>query len=303
MLKDEQSEKLGVFSSVKISDYKFFKPSELSDNLIPEHHHLYMIVSINRAFITSYKTDSSNRKLITIGIQSEHGDKFELEWHGNDIVNSVEIFPDNRGLVVNGGKILVSDLILAVDAQVIVNVLYIGQAQGKDGNRNTKNRLVSHSTLQRILADVNDYQISYDLRIISFGISENLMWTNLTTEETSNASLNDIYSLENNQFNFSINFSDTINLVEAKLINYFKPSRYNKDFVKNFVTSKTHVSYEQYNKLFNSMSISLNALENFRLISDVVNFNPKADFISYSINETEFLDLIGFKENYNKSEE
>ena len=303
MLKDEQSEKLGVFSSVKISDYKFFKPSELSDNLIPEHHHLYMIVSINRAFITSYKTDSSNRKLITIGIQSEHGDKFELEWHGNDIVNSVEIFPDNRGLVVNGGKILVSDLILAVDAQVIVNVLYIGQAQGKDGNRNTKNRLVSHSTLQRILADVNDYQISYDLRIISFGISENLMWTNLTTEETSNASLNDIYSLENNQFNFSINFSDTINLVEAKLINYFKPSRYNKDFVKNFVPSKTHVSYEQYNKLFNSMSISLNALENFRLISDVVNFNPKADFISYSINETEFLDLIGFKENYNKSEE
>lgn len=303
MLKDEQSEKLGVFSSVEISDYKFFKPSELSDNLIPEHHHLYMIVGINRAFITSYKTDSSNRKLITIGIQSEHGDKFELEWHGNDIVNSVEIFPDNRGLVVNGKKILVSDLILAVDAQVIVNVLYIGQAQGKDSNRNAKNRLVSHSTLQRILADVNDYQISYDLRIISFGISENLMWTNLTTEETSNASLNDIYSLENNQFNFSINFSDTINLVEAKLINYFKPSRYNKDFVKNFVPSKTHVSYEQYNKLFNSMSISLNALENFRLISDVVNFNPKADCISYSINETEFLDLIGFKENYNKSEE
>ena len=303
MLKDEQSEKLGVFSSVEISDYKFFKPSELSDNVIPNHHHLYMIVGINRAFITSYETDYSNRKLITIAIQSEHGDKFELEWHGNDIVNSVEVFPDKRGLVVNGEKILVSDLILAVDAQVIVKILYIGQAQGEDGNRNAKNRLVSHSTLQKILADVNDYQINYDLRIISFGITENLMWTNLTTEETSNASLNDIYTLENNQFNFSIKFSDTINLVEAKLINYFKPSRYNKNYVKNFVPSKIHKSYKQYNKLFNSMSISLNALENFRLTSDLVNFNPKVDCISYSLNETEFLDLVGFKESFDNREE
>ena len=285
------SAKLGLFSFVEANNVIILKPSELKDAKIPSNHHLYMIIGITRTLISGCKyTDSPNPDLL-VEVETNSGDKIELTIEIPEVIRSLEVSSDKRKLYINDEEFLISDLLFKVNRQVLGEILYIGQAKGNKESRNTGKRLINHETLQKILADIIDSKLDFDIRLISFSVKEDLMWTNLTTESTSNAELSDIYDISSHSFQIKIQESDFINLVEAKLINYFKPA-YNDRFTQGKVPSNKHTSYRQYLILFNDMSINLYKLSKFVFKKNGQFFFPQKDIIKYAINETEYIDLI-----------
>ena len=58
-------------------------------------------------------------------------------------------------------------------------VLYIGQAQGKKHSRTANDRLISHKTLQKIMSDVDQGILEYEIRILTFSVKEKKIVTTL----------------------------------------------------------------------------------------------------------------------------
>lgn len=157
--------------------------------------------------------------------------------------------------------------VLPIDAQVILNsqnvcqpwifnVLYIGQSYGKDGNRLAQDRLKSHSTLQKVLADFN-YKYP-DKRIYIFLLEINPI-LNTTMDGISKTYSTDEVEEQlhfDNIFENPLKMNQIVNITEAALINYFKPG-YNINFIDNF-PNNNHKGYSQYFNLdYNSLTVEL----------------------------------------------
>ncbi len=133
-------------------------------------------------------------------------------------------------------------------------VCYIGQAQGKDGSRNAIDRLESHETLQKILADENKkdrrvwvclFEFTTNLITSHDGVSKEYIMSDLEDQNHAKKVLSDLPI-----------YNQVINITEAAMINYFKPF-YNTDYVNNFPNIK-HKGYRQYFDLdYNSLRIEL----------------------------------------------
>ncbi|MHA6482365.1 hypothetical protein ACX1C1_10755 [Paenibacillus sp. strain BS8-2] len=161
------------------------------------------------------------------------------------------------------------------DAQFILNnylqkhgipqemeVLYVGKAYGKNGNRLAQDRLSSHSTLQKILTDY--YSNHQDKRIYILllemepilntfmdGISEEFE----KSEQESEAHLQNV--LQNPPI-----YEQVINITEAAIINFFKP-HYNEKFIDNFPLD-SHQSYRQYYDLdYNALTVEIDMEFNY----------------------------------------
>ncbi|AEK19215.1 hypothetical protein MMKA1_03260 [Methanococcus maripaludis KA1] len=124
-------------------------------------------------------------------------------------------------------------------------VLYIGQSFGKDGCRNVDQRLLSHSTLQKIYSEIllNDPNKEIWLLLLSF--DEPYQYILLTNKSKQMDSKNWV---ENRKAGNSIPLNQRINYTEAALINYFKPE-YNEKFKENFPdpNHKSYTSCFEYN--------------------------------------------------------
>jgi hypothetical protein len=115
-----------------------------------------------------------------------------------------------------------------------LKVLYIGQAYGQEGERLAIDRLCSHETLQKILADtLPDHEILIlffryeNHRIIAGSIGDFKAEQTATKGEE-----RDHFSkMMNSTFNFTR--KNIVSLAEAALIKYFEP-KYNKMYKKNF---------------------------------------------------------------------
>lgn len=255
----EQDKYLGVFSTVSISNHIIMKSSELRTSVIPENHHFYMIVGFEKFLIKEVEKVIGHKNKLIIYFQSEFSALHYLVWDGDDEIIDYRKSFDSRTIEINGIPYSILDLVLHYvrtnpNCAIKTEILYIGQAKGVKVSRNTGERLKSHSTLQNILAESIDSKKQLDIRIISFSVSEKLMWTNLTTVDTSNASTDHIYDISGRKFEVNIPESSMINLVEAKLINFFKPE-YNKKNKNVPVPSKKHTNYKEYNIFFNRMDI------------------------------------------------
>lgn len=285
---------LGVFSSVEIKELLLLQSSDLYDANIPESHHLYMIFGFERFYVDSVTKNETKENELIIKVKTAD-EALELIWEDEENIVSFDKSLDNRCVIINGVKYQILDLILDSiiknGNQIVSEILYIGQAKGRTESRNTGERLASHKTLQRILADSHDYKKDVDVRVVSFSIGENVMSTTLTTPETSNAKIEDIYEPKSKEFKLKISDASLINLVEAKLINYLKPE-YNDVYKNKSVPSKEHKSYIEYNNFFNSMNIDLSKLDNFYFKQPNIDFNPRIQFISNKLNPTEYMEII-----------
>lgn len=135
-------------------------------------------------------------------------------------------------------------------------ILYIGQAFGRNGNRTAKNRFKNHEKVQKILTDVMSkrpdrrlyvllLEMSFNLNSVFDGKTKSFM----CSEEESERHLKEVVGTE-------IEKKQNINITEAAFINYFKPE-YNVNFVNNF-PSETHTGYKKYFDLdYNSIVIEL----------------------------------------------
>lgn len=148
-----------------------------------------------------------------------------------------------------------------------LEVLYVGQAFG-NGSRSAHERLKSHSTLQKILADSHhkypDGEISvlmvkfepYQLLITMDGRSD--------VKNDNKVENNRLRSIQENP----LTEKQQIGLVEAALIRYFQPL-YNDKFKIKFPSPKVKVLRECYELDFSGLVVEMNTEElRFRLYSD-----------------------------------
>jgi len=149
-------------------------------------------------------------------------------------------------------------------------VLYIGQAYGKNGNRTAMNRLSSHDTLQKIYADSLTKYPDSDIWIMLTNFSQQsilaMAGADLIKVADEDAKI-EKKKLKHITKNNGLKFSEKqkINFTEASLIKYFQP-KYNIEFKDTFPNQK-HKSYSECYKLdINSMVIELETSEMQRMI-------------------------------------
>lgn len=143
-------------------------------------------------------------------------------------------------------------------------VLYIGQAYGKDGKRTAIDRLSSHSTLQNIYSEAMQRNPDSEIWIMLSSFAQNdIMSFNGRIE--SEASHKDELDRANALFNSDENISkkQKINFTEAALINTFFPP-YNKEYKGTF-PNPAHDSYSSCFDLdINSLVVELDTSESLK---------------------------------------
>jgi hypothetical protein len=147
-------------------------------------------------------------------------------------------------------------------------VLYVGQAYGKDGSRNAIDRLLKHETLQKISLQgvpathrlyVLLLEIQPDNRIITFFNPH----AHIKDDESHRIStgLDKLYNTDE---------AERVTLYEASLIRYFHP-RYNKEFKDSFPSTNMKVLADCYSKDFSALIVEVCIDElPFKMFTDVV---------------------------------
>lgn len=138
-----------------------------------------------------------------------------------------------------------------------LEVLYVGQAFGTDGNRITLDRLKTHEKAQKIFFDTQHRYPDEEVWFLSITFDQSFTTvfdprTFYNPEQIGDdlINLNKVQTTE-------IPFDQQITILEACLIKYFNTIEYNKEYL-NFPT-KNHKSYESIYELdFNSVSFSIN---------------------------------------------
>jgi hypothetical protein len=147
-------------------------------------------------------------------------------------------------------------------------ILYIGQAYGKDGKRTALDRLSSHETLQKIYMHSLSQNPDCDIWIMLtrfaqvsalFSLGDDLVNKDLNNEKRDLDLVDTFFS--NNGFKFSE--KQKINFTEAALIKYFEPE-YNIEFKNNF-PNENHKSYSEcYDLDIRALNIEVDTSEFIR---------------------------------------
>ncbi|WP_043157302.1 hypothetical protein [Aeromonas diversa] len=150
-----------------------------------------------------------------------------------------------------------------------IEVLYVGQAFG-DGTRTAFDRLKSHSTLQKILAQAQYESPEYEVQILTFEYAPYRIITQM--DGRAGNVISDYRDMDRFRSIIKNHLSEReqICLVEAGLIRYFQP-RYNEIYKENF-PSDTHKILEScYDLDFSGLIVEINTEElRFRLFSPTV---------------------------------
>ena len=153
-----------------------------------------------------------------------------------------------------------------------LEILYIGQSFG-DGTRTAHDRLKSHSTLQKILADMQYSFPDDEVYILTFEYNPyeviNMMNGRDNSVIKDERDIERFYSILDNP----LSKKQQISLIEAGLIRYFQP-KYNKIYKENFPSNKHKILEECYQLDFSGLVVQVITEElGFSLFSDAV--SPK----------------------------
>lgn len=129
-------------------------------------------------------------------------------------------------------------------------VVYVGQAFGKDGSRNALDRLKKHETLQKIA--LKGAPEGYRLQVLLVEVQpSNQMFTvfNPFAQDNSDGENRIRQGLDKL---FGTNEHERITLYEASLISYFQPD-YNIEFKNSFPSTNLKILTDCYDKDFSSI--------------------------------------------------
>ena len=271
-------------SIVTINNYDLIQVSDIKNYSANFNPHLYFILGVSRWYFKKVRSYFFDRTKVKYTVISEDGTKYSNTFQPKDKkgnllkINKLEISRDTLFLTINGTeKFSATDIMLRNKIfKPAFKILYIGQAKGNDFNRFAQDRLKSHSTLQYILSQMVDSKIVYDIRLLLLSTSEEKITTTMDSGEFAKISVDEILDFPDE--------SNHINLVEAKLINYFKPE-FNEKFKNGNVPEERHKSYDDYyKKKFNSMVITFENLFPCSFYTDhVKDFTVPFKNIDYSI--------------------
>lgn len=259
-----------------------FEDSDVQGTFKDYPCHIYMICSRPKIRIANQGL-AINKETYKITFEKHYFNHVEQEtyvhknihnFYSYELNNSGSriIVKDKNGNIITDGKssLLYPFSIPEYDDVLDLKVLYVGQAFGENGKRLVSDRLISHSTLQKIYADALENNPTDDIWIIMWQFKPyyiSLMGAGI---------INPVIDLEQSIDNYykvmdsDIPFDQQITITEAALIKYFSPI-YNKEYKTTF-PDKSHSSYEIcYSLDFNSASFELdtNSIVT-RLYSDTV---------------------------------
>lgn len=233
-----------------------------------ENCHIYVIGTMPAIETVDQRLDDGR---LVIGMLVA-GKRHELSWPMPDGVEMVET--EQGWFIKNGDRYwapsedeLAQRLNNEHDA-IRFDVLYIGQAYGKDGSRNALDRLLKHETLQRI--SIKGVPADRRLTLLMLAIeSGNRMITfmNPWAENTEDGGTRISAGLDKL---FGTSEAERVALYEASLIRHFQPP-FNKEFKDSFPSTNLKVLADCYDKDFSALisEICIDELP-FKMLSDAV---------------------------------
>lgn len=243
---------------------KIVTPKDISDGEVDdEGYHIYMIASKPQLHFVGKEGDSlivdAEGENISYELKpnSPEYDSIRTEISKNGLSVKVECIKDNA--VGLAGTVEAKRAYIEWSDHQEYRIDYIGKSFGDNGEKTSIGRLRSHSTLQKILSENEDAIEKRDIFIILLDIAPLVMYSVNSPEDIK------LGEFPDNQRSYT-------SLIEAKLINFFKP-KYNKTFSKGSVPSLNHDSYnELLKKSYYGYEIAISLMEErkrtYRLFTD-----------------------------------
>ncbi len=182
------------------------------------------------------------------------------------------VLRNKDGDILTDGKVslLYPTCISEYDPVLDLKVLYIGQAFGTDGSRVASDRLMEHSTLQKIYSDAMDSKPTKDIWLIMWQFSPYFISMFGAAIKNPIKGMDESIDNYNRVVQARIPNDQQITITEAAMIRYFSPA-YNKEYKTTFPDG-SHASYEICFELdLNSVAFELDTVSIVtRLYSDVV---------------------------------
>lgn len=136
-------------------------------------------------------------------------------------------------------------------------VLYIGQAVGKNGSRNAVERLRSHSKLQKILAQTLYNKPDQEIMLFMYAFEHEQIFSSL---DGRSGLINDTDN-DDKRFKLALknrpNQNQAINMIEAALIRYFQPE-YNEKFKESKISPKLKALEKCYDLDMSGIVVEVN---------------------------------------------
>lgn len=260
----------GLMMNCFLSTYRFVFPKDIP-NVEGDNYHLYMILSLPR-FHFETPTIFFRNNLLTCNISDGkrliHYSDPESKLSTNSIFSGFSFncpYPYTTLTInyyqnfvkMNPATIDADGLYFSMpDAKKDFEVLYIGQSQGRKKNRTAGIRLESHSTLQKILQDYKDKNDDSHIVILlmNFDVDAEMMFTPNTLGYDEKIPVEDRVDSSTKHYNIR----DLNNIVEAALINAFKP-KYNYCFKQTNTKNKGLKTMKLlFDNKFDSLSVEMN---------------------------------------------
>lgn len=139
-----------------------------------------------------------------------------------------------------------------------LEVLYIGQGYGKEGERLSIDRLQDHKTLQRILADTLHRKPDHEILLLLFRYEHHKLHSSTAGDFSVEPTATDEESINYVRESMSAKFSrkNRISLSEAALIRYFEPE-YNKIYKNTFPSEKHKILSELLDVDFSGLVVEI----------------------------------------------
>jgi hypothetical protein len=211
--------------------------------------------------------DGENKGVINIRIELKKA-KSDLKLITEYPYNFFAIVDNTKTLLVARPSSLIDNVLVEnniTPEMLDYEILYIGQAYGKNGERTALDRLASHETVQKIYTHALTSNPESDIWIMLANFSQLSMLFSGGVDEA-------LYSVDSEKRDEKVinNFFDNeglvftekqkINFTEAALIKLFEP-KYNKEF-KNSFPNKKHSSYSEcYSLDVRALTIELETSE------------------------------------------
>lgn len=238
---------------------------------IPFNPHIYMVLQRPKITIDPYSTKYNDRNISVVFEIHSSEKKYKVPAtlitdtkKGNLELVSKYPYADFY-IYNNGNEISHSKCAPLFDSLCFLNgkldysnleVLYVGQSYGNNGSRTANDRLINHSTLQKIYHDTMIRSPDKEIWLLLCSFTEVILASfDGRSKSIINSRKEDDDHIEN-IVNMEMTEKHKINFTEAALIKYFKP-KYNTKFKESF-PKPNHSSYSQcYDIDLNMISVEI----------------------------------------------
>lgn len=230
--------------------------------------HIYVIGTLPAVELVDDREEDGR---LVIGL-TVSGERFELVWpipEGAKLIDTQQgRFLEKDGLVWAPSE---HDMMRRLNDEqdaIRFDVLYIGQAYGKDGSRNALDRLLKHETLQKI--SIKGIPADRRLTLLMLEIEPNNRMITLMNPRAENKEDGKKRIAAGLDKLFGTTDAERVTLYEASFIRYFQPP-FNKEFKDSFPSTNLKVLADCYEKDFAGLifEICIDELP-FKLNSDAV---------------------------------